>query len=163
MDFNKHDSRTAANNAKPLHLRHPVDGALLYADGPDDKPDRNKPCLVFVRGTESRIVQTRLSEIRAQRAIDEGEKKTDSPEFQGMQDMHEKLARDMHPLVTEFHNIERGEDPLDATDPAAVEWFMNLQLINGQIDKDGKDLSFLGQIAEFAAERGNYLGNSKGD
>ena len=159
MDFGKLDARTAANDAKPLHMRHPVTGALLYSDGSKKK----KACIVMVRGAESRIVQARLSEIRAQRAIDEGEKKAADPNVQGMQDVHEKLARDMHPLVTGFENIFNGTTPLDASKPDDVTWFLNLQLINNKLDKDGKDLSFLGQMAEFAGERGNWLGNSKGD
>jgi len=163
MDLTAFDARTASNNAQPMHLRNPVDGALMYVDN-----KKTKACIVMVRGTESRVVQTRLSEIRAERAVSEGAKaskkaKTQEVDTQGLQDLHEKLARDMHPLVTEFKNIERGKDPLDANDPEAVTWFLNLQLINGQMDEDGRDLSFLGQIAEFASERGNYLGNSKSD
>jgi len=151
MDISNFDARTAANDEQRMHLRHPATGELLY-----DGDDLGKPCVVLVRGTESRDVQKKL------RALNQSKMKGSKNETDRiLADTHEELARTMVPLIVGFENIDRGGKPLEAT-PADIEWFLNLQLIGLQRDGDddkADDLSFLGQVAKFASDRENYLGN----
>lgn len=153
MELNSFDARTAANTAKLCKLRHPVTGKPMF-DG--DKLGDETACGVFVRGTESREVQARLAEVRRARAKEE--KGASEVEGAGVDQLHERLARDMVPLITGFQNLQREGRDLEATEDD-IKWFLNLQLINIQRDDNGEDLSFLGQVAAFSTNRGNWLGN----
>lgn len=142
MDFGKFDSRAAAEQGRDLQLSHPATGEALF--------DGDKPCCVIVRGTEGREAQKALAKIRKMKMAD-GEK-ADGDNV-SLEEMHKRLVETAIPLIVGFKNIKRGEK--DATAPADVEWFLNLQLINGI---DGEK-SFVEQVVNFATKRSNYLGN----
>lgn len=156
MDFNKFDSRKAADEGRPLHLKHPSTGELLYDNEDDPFADNGKPCVVYVLGAEGRSVQKQLkevvSEIAADRESEEDEKakaeKVGYAEFQ-----QSRLVQLTAPLIAGFENIKRGKR--NAKSPDDVEWFLNLQLVT---DNDA-GTSFAEQISGFATKRGNYLGN----
>ena len=69
-----------------------------------------------------------------------------------LEDLHADLVKSAVPLISGFENILRGKDPATAAD---AEWFLNLNILNGQKD----DFSFVVQVFEFASSRANYLGN----
>ncbi|WYK04471.1 hypothetical protein DWF04_015805 [Cereibacter sphaeroides f. sp. denitrificans] len=143
MDFSQFDSRTAAETARPLHLRHPATGAPLYADA-----EWKQPCEVLVLGTEGRSAQAAMR--AAQKAKLTGEKADD--DRQTMEDVHAGLVATAKPLITGFRNISRGEMAATLAD---VEWFLNLNLITGRAG----ETSFVEQVMNFATSRANYLGN----
>ena len=144
MDFTKFDSRAAAEVAGRLHLANPATGELLYAD---DK--REKPCIVLVRGSESRTVQTALRAVRNAKMT--GTKKAETA--QTLEDLHQAMVDGAKPLIVGFENVARGEVAATAAD---ADWFLNLQLING---REGEK-AFVEQVIEFATDRSNYLGNA---
>jgi hypothetical protein len=144
MDFTKFDSRAAAEVAGRLHLAHPATGELLYAD-----EKREKPCIVLVRGSESRTVQTALRAVR--NAKMSGAKKAETA--QTLEDLHQAMVDGAKPLIAGFENVARGEAAATSAD---VDWFLNLQLING---REGEK-AFVEQVIEFATDRSNYLGNA---
>lgn len=148
MDFSKFDSRKAAETAKPLHLRHPATGALLYAKNKDGADDLDKPCRVLVIGTESRGAQAAIRAMQQAKMADE-KKEAD----QSLDVLHKQLVDGALTVIKGFENIARG-DRLATVDDA--EWLLNLQLINGQ---DGEK-SFVEQIMGFATKRANFLGNA---
>ncbi|ABA81379.1 hypothetical protein GQF56_22220 [Rhodobacter sphaeroides] len=146
MDFTQFDSRTAAETARPLHLRHPATGRLLFADEAEAKP-----CEVLVLGSESRAAQAAI------RAAQKARLKTDrDDERQTMEEVHANLVAAAKPLVAGFRNVNRGEAPAG---PADAEWFLNLNLITG---REGEK-SFVEQVMGFATSRANYLGNGSPD
>lgn len=142
MDFSTFDSRAAAELGRELHIKHPATGEPIY--------DGDKPCVVIVRGTESRKAQAALSKVR--KAKMDGEEENLSAAT--IEDMHAKLVETAKPLVVGFKNINRGDEPAKA--PKDVDWFLNLQLINGI---EGEQ-SFVEQIVAFATKRSNFLGNA---
>lgn len=139
MDFAQFDSRAAAETARDLQMKHPVTGELMFDDG--------KPCIVTVIGTESREAQAAI------RAVNKAKAKGDKTDDQTIEDLHKTLAAACKPLIKAFKNIGRGDKP--AVVPDDVDWFLNLQLINGQ---DGEQ-SFVEQVSAFATKRANFLGN----
>ena len=146
MDFSKFDSRAAASTGRDLHLVHPVTGELLYND-----KARKEPCMVTLIGTESPAAQAAMREInRAKVKADKGKK--DDGE-QTLEDLHKLLVETTRPLIMGFKNVLRGDVQATLDD---VDWFLNLQLINGQTG----ELSFVEQIAGFATKRANFLGNA---
>lgn len=149
MDFSQFDSRAAADEGRPLHLKHPVTGKPLY-DNADATAPNDKPCRVWVTGSEGREAQKVLREILRSDLKDD-----DSDDaMKSMEDQHGRLVRLTGPLITKFENVNRGDAPAAAPDDS--EWFLNLQLTNGRTDEK----SFAEQVAEFSTGRGNYLGNS---
>jgi hypothetical protein len=144
MDFTKFDSRAAAEVAGRLHLAHPSTGEPLYAD-----EKHEKPCIVLVRGSESRTVQTALRAVR--NAKMSGAKKAETA--QTLEDLHQAMVDGAKPLIAGFENVARGEAAATAAD---ADWFLNLQLING---REGEK-AFVEQVIDFATDRSNYLGNA---
>ena len=140
MDFGKFDSRAAAEQGRDLQLKHPATGDLIF--------DGDKPCIVVVRGTESREAQKALAKIRSMKMQADGKEDEAS-----LEEMHAKLVETAMPLVVGFKNISRGDNAAKA--PADIEWLLNLQLINGV---DGEK-SFVEQVVDFATKRANFLGN----
>ena len=140
MDFGKFDSRAAAEQGRDLQLNHPATGDLIF--------DGDKPCIVVVRGTESREAQKALAKIRSMKMQADGKEDEAS-----LEEMHAKLVETAMPLVVGFKNISRGDNAAKA--PADIEWLLNLQLINGV---DGEK-SFVEQVVDFATKRANFLGN----
>lgn len=166
MELTNFDSRTKANTSLACHMRHPATGKLMYEALEDGTPNKDEPCVVMVRGTESREVQKILASVRAERAKQEAAEaaaNSDSNDAidadKGLEHLHERLARDMAPLVTGFRNFTRDGRDIASADPEDVQWFLNLQLLNITKDAEGNDLSFLGQIAKFSTDRGEWLGN----
>jgi hypothetical protein len=144
MDFGKFDSRAAAEQGRDLQLKHPATGELIF--------DGDAPCIVIVRGTESRDAQKALAKIRKMKMQADGEG-SDTDEI-SLEDMHSRLVETATPLVVGFKNINRGDKTAKAPDD--IEWFLNLQLINGV---DGEK-SFVEQVVDFATKRANFLGNA---
>ena len=144
MDFGKFDSRAAAEQGRDLQLKHPATGELIF--------DGDAPCIVIVRGTESRDAQKALAKIRKMKMQADGES-SDTDEI-SLEDMHSRLVETATPLVVGFKNINRGDKPAKAPDD--IEWFLNLQLINGV---EGEK-SFVEQVVDFATKRANFLGNA---
>ena len=144
MDFGKFDSRAAAEQGRDLQLKHPATGELIF--------DGDAPCIVIVRGTESRDAQKALAKIRKMKMQADGEG-SDTDEI-SLEDMHSRLVETATPLVVGFKNINRGDKPAKAPDD--IEWFLNLQLINGV---EGEK-SFVEQVVDFATKRANFLGNA---
>ena len=140
MDFTSFDSRAAAEKGRDLHLAHPATGEPIF--------DGDNPCIVVIRGTESREAQAQLAKLRKIK-VSEDEKADEA----SLEDMHQRLVETAVPLVIGFKNINRGDKP--ATAPADVEWFLNLQLINGV---EG-ERSFVEQVVNYATKRSNFLGN----
>lgn len=143
MDFSQFDARTAADTARPLHLKNPATGEALFADA-----DRKMPCTVLVVGTESRAAQAALRAV--QKAKLKGDKKADAD--QTLEDLHAALVDSAKPLIKGFSNVSRGKEPATLAD---LDWFLNLQLLNGRPDEQ----SFVEQIMSFASTRASFLGN----
>jgi hypothetical protein len=137
MDFNEFDSRSLAEDGAAMDIMHPVTGEPMMDDG--------HPCRVFVRGAESRKVQAALSSANKAR--------TNQPTNQTMGDIHLDLVKNAKRLITGFENVDRGDKPATADD---AEWFLDLNMINGQ---EGEK-SFAEQVLAFATKRANYLGNA---
>lgn len=148
MDFNKFDARKAAETPRELHLKDPVSGELLFADG----DARELPCIVLVCGSESRSAQASFRAI--QKAKLTADKK--SEQERSLEDLQAEVVDNAIPLIKGFVNVMRGEKAAGIGD---AEWFLNLQLINGQPGEK----SFVEQVTDFARKRATYLGNgSKG-
>lgn len=146
MDFSQFDSRAASETARPLHLRHPGTGELLY-----DDEDKTKPCRVLVFGIEGSKGQSAVLESQRERM--KAERKSDDPV--ALAEIHDGLVKEVAPLIAGFENVNRGNKPAKAPDD--VEWFLNLQVISG---KRGQ-LSFVEQVRNFATDRAAILGNGK--
>lgn len=149
MDFNQFDSRKASETPRPLHLKHPGTGKLLY-DGLDEKgnPDETKPCRVLVLGIEGEIGQNAILE--SQRARMKEERKSGEPVSVGT--VHDQMVKEIAPLIVGFENVNRGDKPAKAPDD--VEWFLSLQIVNGQRGQQ----SFAEQVRAFATDRASILG-----
>ncbi|WP_339109268.1 hypothetical protein [Thioclava sp. GXIMD4216] len=147
MDFTKFDSRSAADTPARLHLKDPANGEPLFADA-----GRTKPCIVLVRGTESRSVQAALRALQRAKLKDKPKK---DEEVRSLEDLHGQMVDSAVPLVTGFENIARGEAAL-TTSEDDLRWFLNLQMLNGQ---EGEK-SFVEQVLAFASTRESYLGNA---
>ena len=146
MDLNKFDSRAAAEHGSDLQLLHSVTGEPLE--------DNGLPVLVTVMGTEGRGAQAALRDINRAKMRAKNKSVKDDPSEQSLEDLHQALAIAAAPLILGFKNVTRG-DRL-AVAPGDVDWFLNLQLINGQ---EG-EVSFLEQVSQFATKRANFLGNA---
>lgn len=148
MDFTAFDSRTVADEGRPLHLRHPATGELLWDDGGPADPEnpdegRSRPCIVYVLGTEGRI---------AQEAFREAAKLPKLGEDATQEDYHERLCVTARKLIVGFENVDRGDRPATAAD---TDWFLGLNISN---PLRGKGRSFAEQVLAFAGDRGAYLG-----
>lgn len=139
MDFNNFDSRAAAEKGRDMQVKNPVTGELMF--------DGKNPCMVNVIGSESREAQSALRVINKAKTKD---KKTDD---QSLEDLQKVLVASAAAVIKGFKNINRGDKP--AVVPDDVEWFLGLQLINGQ---EGEE-SFVEQVSKFAVKRANFLGN----
>lgn len=149
MDFGQFDSRKASETPRALHLKHPGTGKLLY-DGLDAKgnPDETKPCRVLVLGIEGETGQSAILE--SQRARMKQERPAGEPVT--ISNVHEQIVKEIAPLIVGFENVNRGSKAASA--PADVEWFLNLQIVNG----NRAQLSFAEQVRTFATDRAAILG-----
>lgn len=148
MDFNSFDSRSVADEGRPLHLTNPGTGALLWDDeGPSDpdNPDkgRSNPCTVYVYGAEGRI---------AQEAFRETAKLPKLADVATQAEYHERLCETARKLIAGFENVERGDRPAGVAD---ADWFLGLNISN---PARGKGRSFAEQVLAFSGSRGEYLG-----
>lgn len=147
MDFGQFDSRKASDTARPLHLRHPGTGKLLYDKGEDGNEDKAKPCRVLVLGIEGDTGQNAI--LASQRARMD-EKRTGDP--QTLSAIHDQSVREIAPLIAGFENVLRGDKPAKAPDD--VVWFLSLQVVTGTAGQ----ASFLEQVRKFASDRAAFLG-----
>lgn len=141
MDFNQFDSRKASEKPRALHLKHPGTGKLLY--------DGDKPCRVLILGIEGATGQTSILE--SQRARMKEDRPAGEPVT--VESIHANLVKDFAPLLVGFENISRGNKAAKAPDD--VEWFLNLQVVNG----NRAQKSFVEQVRDFATDRAAILGN----
>ena len=148
MDFAQFDSRKAAETPRPLHLKHPATGDLLYDVDAKGKPDKGKPCRVLLYGVESSIGQKAI--LDGQRSRMEKDK-ADEPK--GLADIQALNAKELVPFFAGFENVNCGDRPAEA--PRDVEWFLNLQI--GGTDRLAP--SFYEQVRVFIQRRANFLGN----
>ena len=143
MDFEQFDSRKASETPRALHLKHPGTGKLLY-----DDEKQKKPCRVLVLGIEGETGQSAILE--SQRARLKDERKPGEPV--AVAAVHDQIVKEIAPLIVGFENVNRGDKPAAA--PADVEWFLNLQIVNG----NRAQLSFAEQVRAFATDRAAILG-----
>lgn len=143
MDFNDLDSRKASEKPRALHLKHPGTGKPLY-----DDEKQKKPCRVLVLGIEGETGQNAILE--SQRARLKDERKPGEPI--AVATVHDQIVKEIAPLIVGFENVNRGDKP--AVAPADVEWFLNLQIVNG----NRAQLSFAEQVRIFATDRAAILG-----
>lgn len=139
MEFDKFNSRGAAEEGARLHLCHPVTGEPL-------NDPKGGPCVVIVRGAESRKAQEAAARARNARAG-----KDEKPG--SLEELHAQLVKAAKPLIMGFENLEVDGRPATAEDADA---FLNLQMINGSPDEK----SFAEQVLAFSTKRANYLGNA---
>lgn len=165
MDFSQFDMRSKAEAGAPLHLLHHETGEPIMAG-------KGKPCRVLVRGAASRSAQAQIRERQKARMTALKGKKADDSRV--MEDIHNDLIEAAAPYIVGFDNIDRGDRPL-TTEPDDVRWFLDLTfpLMGAKEDEDGnavtnakgepvfefKNNPFAKQIAEFASEQANALGN----
>ena len=142
MNFELFDSRKASEKPRPLHLKHPGTGRLLY-----DDEKQQKPCRVLVLGIEGATGQNAI--LASQRARME-EKKDADP--QTLSKIHEQSVKEIAPLIVGFENVNRGDKQAKAPDD--VEWFLNLQVVTGGRGQ----ATFLEQVRAFASDRAAILG-----
>lgn len=143
MDFGQFDSRKASETPRALHLKHPGTGKLLY-----DDEKQTKPCRVLVLGIEGETGQSAILE--SQRARMKQDRPTGEPVT--ISTVHDQIVKEIAPLIVGFENVNRGSKA--ATAPADVEWFLNLQIVNG----NRAQLSFAEQVRTFATDRAAILG-----
>ncbi|WP_313522518.1 hypothetical protein [Shinella sp.] len=143
MDFGQFDSRKASETPRALHLKHPGTGKLLY-----DDEKQTKPCRVLVLGIEGETGQSAILE--SQRARMKQERPAGEPVT--ISNVHDQIVKEIAPLIVGFENVNRGSKA--ATAPADVEWFLNLQIVNG----NRTQLSFAEQVRTFATDRAAILG-----
>lgn len=142
MDFNSFNSRALAETGAEMTIRHPGTGKPIL-HGED-------PCVVIVRGTESASAQAALKAARQRRM---GEEKPDEA-GRSLEDLHSDMVEAALPLILGFRHVSLGGKDLTAADARA---FLGLNMINGEQDADGKGLSFVEQILNFAGTRANFL------
>ena len=139
VDFTQLDSRAAAENGAWLHLRHPATGELMM--------DGDKPCMVQVRGMESR------SAIKA--ASDAVRKRKPGDTLADIEANHAKNIESASALIMAFDGVSRGPKP--ATVPDDVDWFLSLGIPVGNAAPEQR--TFAEQVNAFAIDRANFLGN----
>ncbi|WP_312526702.1 hypothetical protein [Paracoccus sp. (in: a-proteobacteria)] len=155
MDFNNFDSRTAADEGRPMHIKHPATGELMWNDdGPKHDDDgnelpRSNPCRVYVYGTEGNV---------AQEAFREAAKLDKLDDAATMADYHERLCVTARKLVAGFENVNNGDRPATVGDAA---WFLNLNTSSPLKGREGQ--SFAEQVLQFSGTRGQYLGKPEAD
>lgn len=143
MDFGQFDSRKASETPRALHLKHPGTGKLLY-----DDEKQTKPCRVLVLGIEGETGQSAILE--SQRARMKHERSAGEPV--SISNVHDQIVKEIAPLIVGFENVNRGSKAASA--PGDVEWFLNLQIVNG----NRAQLSFAEQVRTFATDRAAILG-----
>lgn len=137
MDFNQFDSRSAADEGRPMLVTHPATGAFMTNED-------GTHCLVHVLGIEGRI---------AQAAGKEAAKLPKLGEDATIEEWHERLCMSAEKLITGFSGINRGSAPATKAD---VRWFLDLQMAN-PLDR-GAGRSFVEQVLRFSGSRAEYLG-----
>lgn len=137
MDFSQFDSRSAADEGRPLHICHPATGEPMQNED-------GTPCLVHVLGMEGRI---------AQAAAKEAAKLPKLSDDATVEEWHERLCLTAEKLITGFAGVRRGDRPATAAD---ARWFLDLQMANPMERGEGR--SFVEQVLRFSGSRGEYLG-----
>jgi len=159
MDFNKLDSRTAAEKPQRVHLRRQDDG-MPISDG-------DKACVVLVVGSHSRSVQAGiLEDARAKLNASKGKKKSKEEQANALADVQKTLIEGATRVIRGFENIERDGKPL-TTSAEDIAWFLDLNFLSvkslmatGENEDEEKWLgdSFAQQILKASNDSGAYLG-----
>ncbi len=150
MDFTKLDTRTAQNAGHPLTLRYPDSGEDIISDG--------KPCLVFVKGSQSRDVQTAIM-TDSRKKLAKGKDKASG---ESLEEIQRELIKGAARFITGFENIERDGDPLPVEDAG---WLLDLNFVSTEsllAEEDNTEWlgdSFAQQILKFANDADNFLVN----
>lgn len=155
MDFETFNTRSASDEGRPLHVSHPVTGQPLFDNPEDPFGDNGLPCLAYVRGTEGRDTQRAVSKVLQEIREAEEEQGEDDKSGKSRESLHHELVKLATPLVAGFKNIKRGDKPATEDD---AEWFLNLQMSRG-MEFESTERSFAEQVAQYSANRSNYLGN----
>ena len=151
MDFNQFNTVAAAEKGAECHIKCPATLKPLF-DNPDDPTaDNGKPCIVVVLGGEAASVRAAIR--AAQKARAAAAEDEDNLPDTSLAELHERMVESVLPRIIGFKNISKGSKPATKAD---ADWFLNLNVINGQ--KDEK--SFAEQLGEFSSKRANYLGNA---
>lgn len=133
MDFDNFNTKDVAQDGRPLHLHAPFEpDKKLYDTDDTGKDDKSRPCRVWVRGRESRDVNSYIQ--RQQKKLAKDPDAAGEEEGLG-------LAKAM---VLRFENIDRNGRPLTTTDDD-LRWFFDL---SG---------SFVKQVMDFSQEPTNFL------
>jgi hypothetical protein len=179
MDFNKFDNRARAEQGYPLQLLDPETREPLTHQG--------KPCLVYIRGTISSVVQGAIRQKLKEQVVAENRVIVgESPEAKAlrktpvfvMEDVHKDAVETTIPYVIRLENIPRGAAVLESTSEDDIRWLLNLTFPVVKQDKDsdgnlvfedgegGKrpklsvvNLPFTKQIQDAASDLGTTLGN----
>tara|TARA_R100001369_G_scaffold16867_1_gene31966 strand:- start:1000 stop:1509 length:510 start_codon:yes stop_codon:yes gene_type:complete len=167
MDFNKFDSRAAAEAGQPMQILDPWTNEPMM--------DGDKPCRVIVRGTASKSMQAKMR-AKAKAAMMSKKAKGDDAEDEArvMEDVHMQLCEGAAPFIVGFENVAKGDKPATAED---AEWFLDLTFpeMGVKLDKSGEPVldkdgtpqfemtnnPFAKQIGEFAGKQANRLGNGQ--
>lgn len=149
MDFNGFDSRSVANEGRPLHLTSPGTGELLWDDDGGEvseagTPIRSNPCTVIVYGFEGKV---------AQDVSREAAKLPKLADDATTEDYHERLCFTARRLIAGFENIDRGDRAATEKD---ADWFLGLNMANPMAR--GRGRSFVEQVLAFSGDRSAYLG-----
>lgn len=176
MDFNKFDSRAAAEAGQPMAILDPWTNEPMM--------DGDKPCRVIVRGTASKSMQAQMRAKQKAAMMSrkdkakkvEGKNVEDDEEARVMEDIHMQLCEGAAPFIVGFENVNNG--PKAATAGDAL-WFLDLTFpemgvkldAEGEqvLDKEGAPVfemsnnPFAKQIGEFAGKQANRLGNAPKD
>ena len=178
MDFNKFDSRAAAETGQPMQILDQwTNEPMLTAEGEE--------CCVLVRGSASKSAQAAMrakqkAAIMSRKSKAQSAPKTvgDTPaeqeeEARVMEDVHNELCAAAAPFILGFVNVMNGERLATADD---AEWFLNLSFPamdvtkdeygDPVVDADGvpkykmTNNPFAKQVVEFAGNQANRLGNA---
>lgn len=168
MDFSKFDTRTAAETARPLHLRHQFDGPSGEKAGdPINTPD-GLPCLVWIKGNASRSIQSAIREEQRVALLEAKKAKGSNNETRAMEDLHEGTIKSAARFIDRFENIDGGSGPLESTEDDK-RWFLDLTffsldfLMNQGKEDDSdrwKHPSFAQQILHETIKGEAFLDNS---
>ena len=152
MDFNKFDTRAAAEIGQKMPIRHPHNGEIITTDD-------GEPCCVLVTGSQSRALQADvLKEAKAKMAKKDGKDETPA----SMEEIQQMLVKAAAKVIVGFEGVEFDGKPATKED---AERFLDLNFVSLKSlnDKDSEAWngdSFAQQVLKFSNDIENYLGNA---
>lgn len=122
MDLSSIDLAAAAGKPRTLHLRHPVEGHLLYDNGGKEE-DMTKPVTIDLLGSSSKQFKAALN--RSLR---------DRTENRTIDDIERNSSRNLAALVVGWKNIGWSGEPLACNAANAEMLFVERPWIRKQVD-----------------------------